>query len=56
MVRFRVGTGAEGAEGSLKRADLGIGAMTELPAASALGEADTFFCGGDDKAMPAIHE
>ena len=30
--------------------------MTELPAASALGEADAFLGGGNDKAMPAIHE
>ena len=30
--------------------------MTELPAASALGEADTFLSRGDDKAMPAIHK
>ena len=45
-----------GAEGSLKRADLGIRTMPESPAASALGEADAFLGGGDDKAMPAIHE
>ena len=30
--------------------------MTKLPAASALGKADTFLSGGDDKAVPAIHE
>ena len=56
MVRFRVRTGAERAEGSLERADPGIGAMTESPASSALGEADAFLGGSDDKAMPAIHK
>ena len=56
MVRFGVRTGAERAEGSLERADSGIRAMTESPASSALGEADTFFSGGDDEAVPAIHK
>ena len=56
MVRFRVRTGAERAEGSLEWADPGIRAMTEPPAASALGEADAFLGGGNDKAMPAIHK
>ena len=56
MVHFRVRTGAERAEGSLKRADSGIRAMTESPATSALGEADAFLGGGDDKAVPAIHK
>ena len=56
MVCFRVGTGAEGAEGSLEWADLGIRMMTELPAPSALGEANAFFGRGDDEAVPAIHK
>ena len=56
MVRFRVRTGAERAEGSLERADPGIRTMTEPPALSALGKADAFFGGGDDEAVPAIHK
>ena len=56
VVRFGVGTGAKGTEGSLERADPGIRAMPEPPAASARGEADTFLGGGNDEAMPAIHE
>ena len=56
VVRFGVWAGAEGAKGSLERADPGIGTMTESPAASALGEANAFLGGGDDEAMPAIHE
>ena len=56
MVRFGVRARAEGTEGSHEGADPGIGAMTESPALSALGKADMFFGGGDDKAMPAIHE
>ena len=56
VVCFGVGAGAEGTEGSLERADPGIRTMTESPAASALGEADAFLGGGDDEAVPAIHE
>ena len=56
VVRFGVGTGAKRTEGSLERADPGIRTMPEPPAASALGEADAFLGGGDDNAMPAIHE
>ena len=56
MVHFRVRTGAERAEGSLEWADPGIRTMTESPAASALGKANTFLGGGDDKTVPAIHE
>ena len=56
VVRFGVRARAEGAEGSLKRADPGIRTMTESPATSALGEADAFLGGGDDEAMPAIHK
>ena len=56
VVRFGMWAGAEGAEGSLERADPSIGTMTESPAGSALGEADAFLGGGDDKAVPAIHE
>ena len=56
VVRFRVWARAEGTEGSLERADPGIRSMTESPASSALGEADAFLGGGDDEAVPAIHE
>ena len=56
VVCFGVRAGAEGAEGSLERANPGIRAMTEWPAPSALGEADAFLGGGDDEAVPAIHE
>ena len=56
VVRFGVRAGAEGTEGSLERANPGIRTMTESPASSALGEADAFLGGGDDEAMPAIHE
>ena len=56
MVCFGVRTGAEGTEGSLEWADSGIRSMTEPPASSALGKADLFFGGGNDKAVPAIHE
>ena len=56
MVRFRVRARAEGAEGSLEQADPGIRIMTELPASSALGEADTFLSRGNDKTVLAIHK
>ena len=56
MIRFGVRARAERTECSLERADLGIRMMTEPPAASALGEADTFLGRGDDKAVPAIHK
>ena len=56
MVHFGMRTGAERAESSLEWADPGIRTMTESPAASALGEADAFLGGGDDKAVPAIHK
>ena len=56
MVRFRVRTRAERTKCSLEWADPGIRTMTKSPAASALGEADAFLGGGDDEAMPAIHE
>ena len=56
VVGFGVGSGAKWADGSLEQADPGIRTMTELPAASALGEADTFFSGGNDEAVLAIHE
>ena len=45
VVRFGVWAGAEGAEGSLERADPGIGTMTESPASSALGEPTRFSAG-----------
>ena len=56
MVRFGMWAGAEGAEGSLERADPSIGTMTESPAGSALGEANAFLGGGNDKTVPAIHK
>ena len=56
MVRFGVGTGAEGAEGSLEWADPGIRTMTESPALSALGKADAFLGGSNDEAVPAIYK
>ena len=56
VVCFGVRAGAEGTEGSLERANPGIRTMTKSPALSALGEADAFLGGGDDEAMPAIHE
>ena len=56
MVHFGVRTGAEETESSLEQADPGIRTMIKLPAISALGEANVFLGGGDDKAVPAIHE
>ena len=56
VIRFGVRARAKRTECSLERADPGIGTMAELPAASALGEADAFLGRGDDKAVPAIHK
>ena len=56
VVCFGVRARAERTEGSLEWADPGIGTMTKSPAASALGKADVFFGGGNNKAMSAIHE
>ena len=43
MVHLGMESRAEGAEGSLERADPGIRAMTKPPTSSALGKADAFF-------------
>ena len=56
MVGFGMGSRAQRAEGSLGQADLGIRAMTELPAASTLGKANTFLSGGDDEMVLVIHK
>ena len=56
LVCFGMRARAERTKGSLKQADPGIRAMTELPAVSALGKANAFLGRGNDKAVPAIHE
>ena len=48
VVGFRMRSGAQRAEGSLKQADPGIRTMPKSPAVSALSKADAFLSGGDN--------
>ena len=48
VVGFRMRSGAQRTEGSLKQADPGIRTMPKSPAVSALSKADAFLSGGDN--------